>query len=160
MGGWNWAYTWANIPEKFIEKEVAPFTEWFIWSALISPLLAQRAVHVTPLGGDNYHVRFVLENTGYLPTYVTKKALERQIRGIICEIELPEGARLEEGKLRQDIGQLEGYAYKDAFLNPKQDATKERAKIDWIIHAPEGGTVKISARHDRAGIVKTQIELK
>jgi len=31
----------------------------------------------------------VVENTGWLPTYVTKKALEKKItRGVICEIEL------------------------------------------------------------------------
>lgn len=160
LGGWNWAYTWANVPEKFLERETAPFTKWFIWSALISPLLAKRKLTVTPLGGGNYHVRFVIENTGYLPTYATKKALERQIRGIICEIELPEGAVLEAGEMRQDIGQLEGRAYKDAFINPKQDGTKERVKVDWIIHAPEGGTVKLTARHDRAGIVRAEAELK
>ena len=160
LGGWNWAYTWANIPEKFIEKEVAPFVDWFLWSALISPLLAQRKLTVYPLGGDNYHVRLVLENIGYLPTYVTKKAIERQIRGIICEIELPEGATLVEGELRQDCGQLEGYAYKDAFLNPKQDSTNERVRIDWVIHAPEKGTVKILARHDRAGVVEAEAILE
>ena len=132
--------------------------DWFLWSALISPLLAQRKLTVYPLGGDNYHVRLVLENIGYLPTYVTKKAIERQIRGIICEIELPEGATLVE--LRQDCGQLEGYAYKDAFLNPKQDSTNERVRIDWVIHAPEKGTVKILARHDRAGVVEAEAILE
>jgi len=159
LGGWYWSHIWANIPEKFLEREVAPFTNWFLWSALISPLLAERKLYVTPLGADNYHVRLVLENTGYLPTYVTKKALERKIRGIICKIELPEGAILEEGEMRQDIGQLEGWAYKDALPNPKHDSTKDIVRVDWVIHAPNGGKVKIVARHDRAGMVKTEAEL-
>lgn len=159
LGGWNWAHTWANIPERFQEQEVAPFEKWFTWSALVSPLLGKRDLRVTPLGGGNYHVRFVLENTGYLPTYVTKKALERRIRGIICELELPEGATLASGLPRQDIGQLEGYAHKDAFLNPKQEGTRERAKVDWVIHAPNGGKIKITAKHDQAGVVREEAEL-
>lgn len=159
LGGWNWAYTWANVPEKFLEREVAPFTNWFLWTALISPLLAERKITVEPLGGDNYRVRLVLENTGYLPTYVTKKAIERQIRGVLCEVELPDGATMIEGEMRQDLGQLEGYAYKDAFLNPKQDSTKERVTVDWVIYAPNGGKMKIVSRHDRAGIVRSEIDL-
>ena len=156
LGGWNWAYTWANIPPEFQEKEVAPFAEWFIWNALISPLLHERKLIVERLNEHYYHVRFVVENTGYMPTYVTKKALQRNVRGIIVELCLPNGAKIIEGKARQDIGQLEGYAYKDAFLNPKQDRTDDRKRVDWIIYAPEGGEFSIVAKHDRAGIIRTK----
>jgi hypothetical protein len=90
---------------------------------------------------------------------VTKKALERKIRGLICEIELPEGADLKTGKLREDVGQLEGRAYKDALLNPKLESTTDRVKVEWLIHAPKGGKVKLTARHDRAGVVRTEVEL-
>jgi murein tripeptide amidase MpaA len=160
LGGWDWINTWANIPREYLEEEVSKFPKWFIWCALISPKLALRKVSVTELGGDNYQVRFIVENTGWLPSYVTKKALERKIRGVICEIELPEGAALETGKLREEVGQLEGRAYKDALLNPKLESTTDRVKVEWIVHAPQGGKVKLTARHDRAGVVRTEVELK
>ena len=51
--------------------------------------------------------RLVVQNTGWLPTYVTKKALENKIVcGVICEIELPEEATLRSGKMREEIGQF------------------------------------------------------
>ena len=46
-----------------------------------------------PSAKGAFRVRLVVENTGWLPTYVTKKAVEKKVsRGVICEIELPEGA--------------------------------------------------------------------
>ena len=55
--------------------------------------------------------RWSIQNTGWLPTYVSKRALARKtVRGIVAEIELPAGASLATGKLRDDVGQLEGKA--------------------------------------------------
>ena len=55
----------------------------------------------------------VVQNTGWLPTYVSKRALDRKVvRGVIAEIALPAGATLVHGKRREVLGQLEGKAYK------------------------------------------------
>jgi hypothetical protein len=102
----------------------------------------------------------VVHNTGWLPTYVTKKALEKQVtRGIITEITLPDGATLEGGKLRQEHGQLEGRAYKRAASFAPDDSTTDRFKMEWIVHASEGGHVHLLARHERAGVVRADIAL-
>jgi hypothetical protein len=105
----------------------------------------------------------VVHNTGWLPTYVTKKALEtKALRGVVCEIELPEGATLEAGKPREDVGQLEGRAYKPSvpFLYYPSDVTQEdRAKVEWVVRAPDGGSVTVSARHKRAGRVVQEVAL-
>jgi hypothetical protein len=50
--------------------------------------------------------------------------------------------------------------YKDAMVNPSREGTQERLKAEWVIHAPNGGKVKLTARHERAGKVKAEIELK
>ncbi len=105
-------------------------------------------------------MRLVIENTGWLPTYVTKKALEKKLRGLVCEIELPAGAGLEMGKEREELGQLEGRAYKEALLNVELEGTQERLKVEWVVQAPKGGKVKIIARHERAGTVRAEVELK
>jgi hypothetical protein len=93
---------------------------------------------------------------------VTKKAMEKKLaRGIVCEIELPEGASLETGKPREELGQLEGRAYKPSSpggFNP-YDPTDERAKVEWVVHAPQGGTVKLTARHERAGTLTVEVKL-
>src|SRR6185503_1122392 len=100
--------------------------------ALISPKLTLRETKVTSLGADSYHVRFVIQNEGWLSTYVTKKALERKVtRGVIAEITLPKGASLESGKQREELGELEGRAYKNAFLDETREGTDDRVKVEW-----------------------------
>ncbi|HEX2696675.1 MAG TPA: M14 family metallopeptidase, partial [Anaerolineales bacterium] len=158
LGGWDWLNTFANPPGEFLEQEIKPFPAWLVWHALISPKLNLREASVTALGEGAYRVRLVVENTGWLPSYVTKKALEKKVRGLVCEIELPKGATLETGKLREELGQLEGRAHQAAMM--EAEGTPDRIKVEWILRAPKGGKVKLTARHERAGTVRAEIELK
>jgi murein tripeptide amidase MpaA len=162
LGGWDRLYAFRNPPPEYLEQEIAPFADWLVWLLLISPRLEVYEASARPLGGDTYRVRLVVHNTGWLPTYVTKKALKNKlVRGVVCEIELPEGVTLETGKPREELGQLEGRAYKPpAPLGFNVgDATEDRAKVEWVVHAPDKGTLKLTARHERAGLVVAEIEL-
>lgn len=161
LGGWDAMYAWSNPPSEFLEQEIARFPEWLVWHLLISPRLEIYQTSVRHLGADTYCIRLVIHNSGWLPTYVTEKALEKKlVRGCICEIELPQGASLETGKLREELGQLEGRAYKVCTPTRRQaDPTQDRAKVEWVIRAPSGGTVKLLARHERAGVVRTEVTL-
>jgi murein tripeptide amidase MpaA len=163
LGGWNQLYAFRNPPPEFLEKEIAPFADWLVWHLLISPKLELYEASAKPLGDSAYRVRLVVHNTGWLPTYVTKKAAEKKaVRGVVCEIELPEGATLETGKPREELGQLEGRAYKPpapiGFL--VADPTEDRVKVEWVVRAPKGGAVKLIARHERAGMVRAEVQLK
>jgi murein tripeptide amidase MpaA len=159
LGGWDRLYAFRNPPPKFLEAEIAPFAEWLVWHLLISPRLELHQVVVDALGDDTYHIRVVIENTGWLPSYVTKKALEKKlVRGVICEITLPEGASLAGGKPRQELGQLEGRAYKPVAPDGC-DETDDRVKVEWVVRVPRGGKARVVARHDRAGSVSTEIDL-
>jgi len=160
LGGWDWLHTWTNPPVALLEKEIRTFPDWLVWQALVSPRLELLEAKVSPLGDGAYRVRMVVENTGWLPSYVTKKALEKKLRGVVCEIEIPESAKLVTGKPREVLGQLEGRAYKEAMLDTASEGTEERLKIEWIVRAPKGGKVKLSARHDRAGTVRAVLPLK
>jgi murein tripeptide amidase MpaA len=164
LGGWNMQYAWRNPPPQFLEKEIAPFSDWLIWHLMISPRLEIYDVKNSALGGNSYHIQMVVHNTGWLPSYVTKKALEKKavMRGVICEIELPEGAILKAGKSRQDIGQLEGRAYTPSAISVwgGDTSTADRAKVEWVVYAPDGGEVMLMARHGRAGTVRTTVTLE
>jgi hypothetical protein len=76
----------------------------------------------------------------------------------VCEIELPEGATLEAGKKREELGQLEGRAYKPWFISA-DDTTEDRVKVEWVVRSEKGGSVKLCARHERAGTVVKEVEL-
>jgi murein tripeptide amidase MpaA len=162
LGGWDWLYALKNPPPHYLEKEIAPFADWLIWHLLISPRLEIYEAEVKSLGKDAYHLRLVVQNTGWLPTYVTRKAQQNKlVRGLVCEIELPEGATLEMGKPREELGQLEGRAYKPSahFSYYPSDVTEDRVKVEWVVRAPQGGTVTLKASHERAGTVTTTVAL-
>lgn len=159
LGGWDGMFSFRNPPLEFLEKEIAKFPQWLVWQALISPKLAVRQATATPIGMDTYRIQVVLENTGWLPTYVTKKALEKKaVRGVIAEIELPANASLEVGKIRQEFGQLEGRAYKSATWN--DDSTSDRMKLEWVVRSSGEGSVKVKVMHDRAGTLRIDLPLK
>ncbi len=153
LGGWDMIYCWTNPPAEFLETEIARFPEWLVWHLLISPCLEIFKVSVRQLGQETFLVQLVVHNTGWLPTYITEKALDKKlVQGCICEIELPVGATLEMGKLHEDLGQLEGRAYKPVAPARRQaDPTKERAKVEWVVRGQKGMAVKLLARHERVG---------
>jgi murein tripeptide amidase MpaA len=161
LGGWDFLNMWTNPPLEFLEKEISPFPDWIVWHALISPKLSLLETKVTALGADSYRIRAVFQNQGWLPTYVTKKALERRTtRGVIVEIDLPKGASLESGKMREELGELEGRAYKTVIPDESDESTSERVKVEWVVKGRKGMKVKLLAKHDRAGVVRGEVVLK
>ncbi|HKH31318.1 MAG TPA: M14 family metallopeptidase [Gaiellaceae bacterium] len=161
LGGWDVMACWGNVPFKFLRDEIAPHADWALWHLSISPLLSMRSLDVEPLGDDRFFVRLVLENTGWLPTYVTQKAVERQsVRPLEVELTLPEGARVVAGELRTEAGQLEGRVHlRSALWWGTDQGTSDRAKLEWVVEAPLGGTLGVEARHPRAGVVRRDVNL-
>lgn len=161
LGGWDFMHMWTNPPPQFLEKEISPFPEWIVWHALVSPRLVLWGTNVTSLGADSYCIRLVVQNEGWLPTYVTKKALEKKVtRGVIAEIGLPKGTVLQSGKQREELGELEGRAYKTSFSDESEESTTDRLKVEWVVKGRKGTKVKLLAKHDRAGVVRAEVVLK
>jgi murein tripeptide amidase MpaA len=162
IGGWNRFHAFSNPPPQFLERELARFPKWLIWHAMISPKLELVHAGAEDAGGGNYKVTLVVQNTGWLPSYVSKRALERKIvRGIIAEISLPQDASLVGGKRRVDAGQLEGKAYKHTGVSfwPDVNVTDDRAKVEWVVQGRAGDAIAIVARHERAGTVRVTVRL-
>jgi murein tripeptide amidase MpaA len=165
IGGWNRFHAFSNPPLPLLEKELERFPKWLLWQALISPKLAlvhAGATRVT--GGDKaaWKVTLVVQNEGWLPSYVTKRALDRKVvRGLVVEVSLPDGARLALGKLRDDYGQLEGKAYKHTGVSfwPDYNITDDRLKIEWVVEGKPGDLVTLTARHERAGALRVDVKL-
>jgi murein tripeptide amidase MpaA len=161
LGGWDVMYCWGNIPPQFLEREVAPHTELAIWQLLASPLLEVRSLEVESLGEDTWLVRLVVENTGWLPTSVSEKAVERKaVLPLEAEIVLPEGGRVVGGEKKVELGQLDGRVHRRSLLWwASNDATSDRAKVEWVVEAPAGSSVTVEARHQRAGTVRRDLAL-
>lgn len=169
LGGWNALYAFRNPPPKFLEKEIAPLGDFAIWQALASPKLELRACEVHPAGGNAWRIRFAVANTGYLSTTVTELASKKGlVRGVRAEIALgntqPDGAGQSEpawlvsGKLRQDGGQLTGWAHvAKGGWGWQLDSTSDIAVFEWVVNAP--GTYTLTAAHERAGKVTHTVQV-
>jgi hypothetical protein len=163
IGGWDFFRTWTNAPPSLMAAEIAPHSEWAVAHLLASPHLQVRSLTADPLGDGVWHVQLVVENTGWLPTNVSAKAIERKaVRPVEAEIELPDGASLAVGDARQEVGQLRGHARARqmlAMFDGGFDPTDDRAKAEWIVHAHSGATIRVTARHPRAGTTRAELTL-
>ena len=162
IGGWDWEHFVSNPPPAFLEKEVAPFADWLVWHLLISPRLEILNAEAERLDADLYRVQVVFANTGWLPTQVTDKAVERGCAGCVhCDIELPEGAELVGGEARMELGQLKGRSHKPRYLGTAMglDPTSDRCKAEWIVRGPAGTDVNLTVRHPRAGTAARSVTL-
>jgi murein tripeptide amidase MpaA len=161
LGGWDVMGCWGNVPFKFLEEEVAPHADWALWHLLVSPRLEIRSLDVESLGEGRHVIQLVLENSGWLPTYVTQKAVERKaVRPVEVELTLPQGARVVAGEAKTEAGQLEGRVHlRSALWWGTDQGTSDRTKLEWVVEAPEGGTLALEARHQRAGVVRRNVEL-
>jgi murein tripeptide amidase MpaA len=161
LGGWNLMYCWANVPTQFLEREIAPHTELAIWHALVSPKLELRSLDVEPLGESRWLIRLVVENSGWLPTSVSEKAVERKaVRPLEAEITLPEDGKVVGGEKKVELGQLDGRVHRRSVLWwASNDATSDRAKVEWVVEAPDGSSAEIEVRHQRAGTLRREVKL-
>lgn len=161
IGGWDAQYAFRNPPSKFLEAEVAPLGEWCIWQAKCSPKLELRELKTEMVGEHHMRIRVAVVNTGWLPTNVTKIAIDRKLcRGVIGEISCDESEVenwLITGDLRQEKGQLTGWSHVPAGgFGWQADATGDVAVFEWVV--ARGKAYKIVAKHERAGVVRTEVE--
>ena len=165
IGGWDRMNYWRNPPPHLREREAARFPKWMTQIALSLPKLELLRAEVRALGPDTWRVRFAVANSGWLPAYVSKRALERKtVRGVIFEIHLPPGdaeVALIGGQPRIEGPQLEGHAPKQSLqaFAPNREVTADRAVVEWVVRAPQGTRLALTARADRAGTVRTEVSL-
>lgn len=165
IGGWDKMNYWRNPPPHLREREAARFPKWMTQIALSLPRLEVLRTEVRALGPDTWRVRFAVGNSGWLPACVTKRALERKaVRGVIFELHLPAGdpaVSLVSGQERIEGPHLEGHSPKQSLLAflPQREITGDRAVGEWVVRAPKGMRLALSARADRAGAVRAEVSL-
>jgi murein tripeptide amidase MpaA len=162
LGGWDKMNFWRNPPPRLREREAARFPAWLLQIGLSLPKLEVLRTEVRALGNDTWRVRFAVANSGYLPAYVTKRALERKTaRGTVFQIHLPVGTSLVSGRERVVGQHLEGHAPKNTLLafQTNKDVTGDRAVVEWVVRGPRGAAIALTASADRAGTARSEVTL-
>jgi murein tripeptide amidase MpaA len=163
LGGWDFINYWYNPPFPRIEGEVAPHTEWIVFQALASPRLRIRSFTSEQVSAGVYRIQLVVGNTGWLPTYVTQKALDRELcAGVTATLRLPAPAHLLGGTEAVELGQLEGRSEARTTTTwwGHRPGTPDLGMAQWLVEAPPGTTVTAVARHPRAGVARAEVRLE
>ncbi len=159
IGGWDEKAVWQNAPAEYLPDLCQKQCQFAISHALMSPRLVVERTEVTYQGGDIYHVVVQWSNQGFLPTYTSRKALERQsVRPIEVILSLPEGVTLISGQLEQEIEHLEGRANK-AFEKLAL-GTDFRRHVEWVVKGSSGTAIEVIAVAERAGTVRCRLRLE
>jgi len=153
LGGWDTLFTFRNPPPHKVLDEVDPFVDWLVYHARISPLLELRSPKLETVGDGVYKLAVVVQNSGYLPTSVTKWAEQKKLVGEVrSKLTLPAGGLLLSGPLEGRHGQLAGRSHHhSAALGWSVDNSNDRVGLTWVFEAPRGSEVTVEVAHPRAG---------
>jgi murein tripeptide amidase MpaA len=154
IGGWDYKLSDQNPPLRYLPEMCEKHSRFTLSHASLNPYLSLRHLKIEQVSNDVFHITAVVENNGFLPTYTSKKALERKaVRPIEVELALPEGVSIVNGKRKQEIGQLEGRSNKLWAWFNSHPSTDNRAKIEWVLQGPRGASLELTVRSPRAGFV-------
>lgn len=157
IGGWNEKAVWQNAPSQYLPDLCAKQCQFALTQALMSPRLAITRTDITAEGENIYKLVVQIENQGFLPTYTSKKALEREaVRPIMVILSLPNDATLISGKLEQEIGHLEGRSNKTFTKIAK--GNDYRSHISWIVKIQRVSEVEVTVKAERAGTLIQKVK--
>ncbi len=162
LGGWNSMYTWRNPPLAWVEDEVNRHYPFILALGEMLPHLLVHTLEVKPLGEEKFHLNLVVENTGFLPTYISQQGKSRKVaRPVRVELSLPEGVKISSGKHREEMGQLEGRSNKlEVAASDSESPTDNRARLEWVLQAPKGSTITLKVMSERAGTLTRKVTLQ
>jgi len=109
IGGWKSKFVFQNPPRHLLKNELELYLPWMIWLAEISPRISIKNLLTETIDNSNkIKITAVIENEGYLPTNLTKRALDAEIAAPVRVIIEMKDAELTDGKKRTEIGHLKG----------------------------------------------------
>jgi murein tripeptide amidase MpaA len=159
IGGWKTKFTYQNPPPRFLRAECEKLARFALAHASTAPRL-EASLSTEELSPDVRRLELRVENTGYLPTNVTKVAADKKlVEPVKATVQLPEGAILVSGEAEADLGHLagrsalEGGGWKGpAFFQglPSDNA----ARCVWIVRGD--GPIEVEVRSDKAGTVRLE----
>lgn len=160
IGGWDYQFAWQNPPGPWLEDVTSGNARFVIRAMGTAPKLAIQSPEVESLGGDLYKVSAIVQNTGFLPTYVSEQGKTAGVnKPVRVSIELGNGGELVMGKAKLELGHLDGRANQyeaPSFYTGYPIAS--RAIAEWVIRQ-RGGMVTIRAECTKAGSTSVEVDL-
>ena len=162
LGGWNNMYTWRNPPLGFLELEVKKHYPFILSLGEMLPRLVIHTLKVRKISDNKYHLNLVVENTGFLSSYTSQQGKNRKAaRPVRVELKLPKGEGLIRGKLREELGYLEGRSNKlGVSANYADSPSDNRTRHEWVITSHPGTRIGLKIMSERAGTISQELSLE
>jgi murein tripeptide amidase MpaA len=167
LGGWLPKTVRQNPPLELLTGECHKATLFTLAHAAAAPRLRITDFESAPVSGTGggkepclYKVTAVLENQGYLPTNVTQQAVQMKLARPL-EVTLGAAGTIEfvSGKARTEVAHLPGHAVGQNAYGFLSAAPQSRKKLEWVVKARPGETVRIEVRSDKCGRQSREIRL-
>ena len=157
IGGWKTKFVRQNPPPGLLKSEIEKYVPWMLWLAEISPHVVINKVSSSELNsGGLIEIQVELANVGYLPTNLTKRAIDASIAVPVRAMADLRDAELISGERRVDLGHLQGM--RDAGRDGSLDS---RRLIEYIVRITGPKPVfKITVRSEKGGTARREIQLR
>ena len=162
IGGMDYKKVVQNCPIKFLQQEVEKHTRFMLRQLKTLPRIAFNTVDVEQVDSKTFRIEARIMNSGYLPSYVQKEALNT---GIVTDIKvaLNGDVKFISGKQTERIGQLEGFSGIGAMSHMSGYNTMIKApcekKLIWTIQAEPGSEITLCAKGEKIGTITKTITL-
>ena len=153
IGGWDYQFAWQNPPGPWLEEVTSTNARFVLRAMQTAPRITFRHPRVQSLGADLYKISVMVQNVGFLPTYVSEQGRKVGVnKPVTIDIVLPGEGTLVAGKQEQDLGHLDGRAnqYESASFYSAYPI-QSRAIAEWVVRMPVAGSVTVSAEATKAG---------
>ncbi|MEM6528728.1 MAG: M14 family metallopeptidase [Chloroflexota bacterium] len=169
IGGWTHMYLFRNPPpasiatteegKQFLQDTIHTNCLFTLRHAACTPLVRVESVETESLGADLYKVSAIVANTGFLPTFMTERALAHETAKPV-QVDLATSAEILMGRESTNIGHLAGRDERTSTWSPwLRQWSDTKKKLEWLVRAPDGGSVAITANAQRGGIHRAEVTL-
>ena len=156
IGGWDYQFAWQNPPGPWLEQVTSTNARFVLRAMKTAPRLVFQSPRVEALGADLYKVTTLVQNVGFLPTWVSEQGRKVGVnKPVTIELELPQGAELIAGKQEQELGHLDGRANQyEAMSFYSAYPIQSRAMAEWVVRATSPADIELVAEATKAGRVR------
>jgi murein tripeptide amidase MpaA len=156
IGGWRSKFTRQNPPSQFLKGELELYVPWMLWLAEISPRVVLKDVETESLGSGLFKITGVVENEGYLPTNITRRALDANVAvPVRVTLDLSD-AELVSGQARADLGHLLG----TRDTQGRTGTAAARRTFEYVVRsAGSDPRLSITVRSEKGGMTRMEVRL-
>jgi hypothetical protein len=161
IGGYDPRVGIWNPPEEVLPDVCEEQARVFLRLAGLAPRVRIESLQAEGLGGDLTRISCVVENLGYLPTYILASARPLPWNEPLrARLSLGDGLAIEAGDIEQLVGHLDGWGGYEkpttpAFARSEHEAVRRR--VSWVVRGK--GRLRVQASSVRTGRVERELDV-